>query len=140
MLAASVKQVFPVHMVKERPSESTLVNLLFREITGKAPGRLGIVPFQFAIEGSKGRILLRALSGFDRANINHKLKELSAKISLLRLAELKRGVRPSICVCILDGEWSSDDQNALYIAGYDYLCSIPELQELLNELAAQIDT
>jgi len=114
--------------------EPTMVSALFEAATGRRAGRLGVVPFQYELRIAGRRVLLRVLSGFDDSNRNHKVKELAAKMTFLRMREVAESRQPAIFIAVLDGDWTPTDQEALIVAGYDYVCSIPRLSRILKAI------
>ena len=138
LVRAALEGAFPKKNIVVGPSQSTLISKIFQDVTGKKAGRLGVVPFQYSCLYKGQKIVIRALSGFDRANINHKLKELAAKMAHIRLLELANKSPLSIFIAILDGHWNKDDHEALIMAGYDYVCSTVELPLVLKKLKADV--
>lgn len=136
-IRSAVDTAFSTWAVTHDVSEPTLLTSVYERATGEKAGRLGVVPFQAKAEKGKHRVLVRALSGFDRANINHKLKELAAKMTLIRLREIQDGGTSAVFVAALDGDWSPDDHRDLIASGYDYVVSIPKLQKTLLAIAAE---
>lgn len=124
--------------VTHNPSVSTLLTMTYEQLTGNSAGRLGVVPFQAVAERGKKRVkkvFVRALSAFNGRS--DKVKELAAKIILIRLREIAEGDIRSIFVIALDGDLSADNHKELISAGYDYVVSIPELQKVLKSIASR---
>lgn len=127
-------QKFPKVSISLDPNFPTLISKIFEDATGKKAGRLGVVPFQYGFKYKNREIVVRALSGFDRANINHKLKELAAKMAYIRLFELSQKKDLAIFIAVLDGDWNKSDHESLVLAGYDYVSSTTELSFVLEEI------
>jgi hypothetical protein len=136
-IRSAVDLAFSSWTITHDVSEPTLLTSVYERVTGKKAGRLGVIPFQAKAERRNHRVLVRALSAFDRANINHKLKELAAKMTLIRLREIQDGVISSVFVAALDGDWSPDDHKELIASGYDFVVSIPKLHKTLLAIAAE---
>jgi len=109
-----------------------LINKIISDTEGKSAGRLGVVPFQRKVNKGNG-IFIRFLSGFDRANINHKLKELSTKVISIRAILGAPSDQPTL-IAVLDGTWQSDDMKSLIKNGYDYVCSTNEFENVLKKI------
>ena len=132
LIDRSLLERFPDSAISRSPSLPTVVKTLSESAGEGSSGRLGVVPFERSVEIGSAQVFIRFLSGFDRANINHKLKELCFKSVGVRMA--RHEDEPLILIAVLDGDWERSDLEHLIHAGYDYVVSVPEFAPTLDLL------
>ena len=94
------------------------------------PKNVGRTKIPFFIEGSHKNLLIKTVAAH-RAGASSKADEMSGRIRTMRYWSKQK---PFCSILVIDGEWEPPHVACLYLAGWDYLCTIDNFEETLGQV------